>query len=211
MARRFLIIVLLITALVVSACSSGREKHVIRSVSITPSGEKIATTIENTWTANATAVAERNYVGAWNYHDQRTGGSILVRLSRHDHSVGSFDGNSFYEIAFQLPLDISVGKTMHLRPIPKNRPTRKAQYNYDVAEMRDGEIAAMRFGNPRSGTMTSADVATVKLLSLDAKQAVIHLKLKATLDNPSFEFDFDEPFTLAVVPLKIAIPQAAPN
>ena len=67
--------------------------------------------------------------------------------------------------------------------------------------MKDGEITAFRFGNPMMGWMKRADVASVKVLSLDAKQAVIHLKLKATLD-PYWDFDFDQTFTLAVTPAK---------
>jgi hypothetical protein len=201
MHRLFLVAVSLIACLLVSACSTARDGHVILSVSVTPSGEKIQTSIENTWTPNARAIAEKIYTGAWEYYDQRAGGSILVRLSRHDHMVGSFDGNAYFRIAFQLPADISVGKTVKLHAIPPGRKTRKAPHDYNIAEMEDGEITASKFGNPMMGWMKRAEVASVKVLSLDAKQAVIHLKLKAALD-PKFDFDFDQTFTLAVTPVK---------
>lgn len=201
MIRLRSLVALLLFRLFVSACSTARDGHVIRSESVTPSGDKIQTAIENTWTPNAMAIAEKRYTGAWDYYDQRAGASILVSLSRHDHWVGSFDGNSYFKIAFQLPADVSIGKTVNLRAIPSGRKTRKAPYDYDIANMKDGEITAFRFGNPRMGSMKRADVASVKVLSLDAKQAVIHLKLKATLD-PDWDFDFDQTFTLAVTPVK---------
>lgn len=201
MLRGFSIIGLLIFCLFVSACSAARDGHVIRSESVTPSGDKIQTGIENTWTPNATAIAEKIYTGAWDFYDERAGGSVLVRLSRHDHVVGSFDGNSYFKIAFQLPVNVSIGKTVNLRAIPPGRKTRKAPYDYDIADMQDGEITAFKFGNPMMGWMKRAQVASAKVLALDAKQAVIHLKLKAALD-PSWDFDIDETFTLAVTPVK---------
>jgi len=63
--------------------------------------------------------------------------------------------------------------------------------------MRDGEITGFKYGNPRAGQMQQLKEATVKVVSVSGRKAVIHLRLKADLD-PVFDFDVDEEFSLDV-------------
>lgn len=155
------------------------------------------TAVENSWGTRSKAVSNKVYTGAWEFHSTTKGDGIVVRLYREDFLVGTYDGRSFYEIAFVLPATAAAGDSFALNPIPEGRSFRRDGKFHRLAEMHPGEIAAMRFGNPSMGWMKSAERATVHIVSIGNHKVVIHLMLKAKLD-PDFDFDIDRRFVLQV-------------
>jgi hypothetical protein len=181
--------------LFLAACSSSRDGET--TISTTASGMKVRTTIQKSWNTNAKAIANKVSNGAWEFRELEAGGSSVVRLYRNDFLLGTFDGASYYEIVFQIPADVSPGQEVSLRPIPKERPAKKIGEYDRLAPMKDGEITAFKYGNPLMGWMKQSKIAKVKIVSIGNKEAVIHLRLKADLDD-SWDFDMDQQFTLKV-------------
>ena len=66
-----------------------------------------------------------------------------------------------------------------------------------LAPMKDGQITAFKYANPLMGWMKQSKIAKVRIVSIDDSEAVIHLRLKADLDEIG-DFDIDEQFTLKV-------------
>ncbi len=181
--------------LFLAACASSQDGDT--TISTTESGMKVRTTIQRSWNTNAKAIANRVYNGAWEFRELEAGGSVVVRLYRNDFLIGTFGGGSYYEIVFQIPADVSSGQEVLLRPIPRGRSAKKIGEYDRLAPMKDGEITAFKYGNPMMGWMKGSKIAKVKVISIDDKEAVIHLRLKADLDD-SWDFDMNEQFTLKV-------------
>jgi hypothetical protein len=157
----------------------------------------VETTTENTWSPGHKAIADKVYTGAWEFRSAAQGDGTLVRLYRRSHIVGSYDGTSYYEIAFVLPAAAKAGDSFNLKVIPPQRPFRKVGEYDRLAPMEVGEISAFRFGNPSMGWMKTAKRASVRVVSVNQSKAVLRLILKADLD-PGFDFDIDREFTLKV-------------
>jgi hypothetical protein len=185
--------------LFLAACSSSQDGEI--TISTTESGMKVRTTIQKSWNTNAKAVANKVYNGAWEFRELEAGGSVVVRVYRNNFLIGTFDGASYYEIVFQIPADVSSGQEVLLRPIPRRRPTKKLGEYDRLAPMKDGEITAFKYGNPMMGWMKQSKIAKVKIASVGDKEVVIHLRLKADLDE-SWDFDMDQQFTLKVISSK---------
>jgi hypothetical protein len=185
----------LVGCVLLSACATVQDGET--AIRTTESGMKVRTTIKNSWNPGAKVIANKVYNGAWEYHELQASESIVVRLYRNDFLIGTFDGASYYEIVFQIPTDVSSGQEVLLRPIPRGRPAKKVGEYDRLAPMKDGEITAFKYGNPMMGWMKQSKIAKVKIVSIGDKEAVIHLRLKADLDD-SWDFDMDQQFTLKV-------------
>jgi hypothetical protein len=177
-----------------SACATGQDDGASKT---TESGMKVRTTIENSWNLEAQAIADKVYNDAWEFHELKAGKAVVVRLYRNDFLIGTFDGASYREIVFQIPPDVKSGQKISLRTIPAGRPAKKVGKYDHLAPMKDGEVTAFRFGNPSMGWMKKSEIAKVKIVSIDDTEAVIHLRLKADLEE-HWDFDIDEQFTLKV-------------
>ncbi|PCJ53538.1 MAG: hypothetical protein COA79_22735 [Planctomycetota bacterium] len=152
----------------------------------------VSTTTRNSWNSNTTAIANKIYNGAWEFYSHSQGKDTVIRLY-HKNSLMFTDGRSYYEIVFQLPSKVQTGKTYLLSPVPATRPAKKVGENDRLADMREGEITAFRYGNPVMGWMKVADEASVKIISIGKIWSVIRLKLKSKLE-PKMRFDFDQSF-----------------
>jgi hypothetical protein len=192
--RLVIAFVSLLGVLFIPACvSRGDGEKLVRK---TPFGN-VETVIQNSWHVDARAIASKSYNDGWGFHRLGVGDSIVVRIYRSDFLIGTFDGLSHQEIVFQLPAEVQPGQAIGLRPIPASRAAR-VEGEYDrVAPMRDGEITAFKFGNPLMGWMKVSKVSHVKIVSMDDDTVVIHLRLKADLDD-AWNFDLDEQFSLKV-------------
>lgn len=179
--------------LLISACASSQDGET--TIRTTESGMKVRTTIQNSWNKDAKAIVNQVYNGAWEFHELESGGSIVVRIHRSDFLIGTFDGASRYEIAFQIPSDTRSGQEIALTPVPRGRPAKEEGEHLHLASMKDGEITAFKYGNPLMGWMKRSKIAKVKIVSMGNTEAVIRLRLKADLD-PSWDFDMDEQLTL---------------
>jgi hypothetical protein len=178
-----------------SGCTSVPDRIV--TVTKNESGERIRTTIEDSWTANSEAVVETNHTGAWDYRELKAGHSTTVRLYHHYFMMETFDGAAAYEIVFQLPAEVAAGQQFVLKTKPAVRPASGDNFVTRTASLKDGEITASRFGNPLMGWMKEAKTANVRIVSLTKSEAVIRLRLKADLEE-GFDFDKDEEFRLKV-------------
>ncbi len=199
MSAKFLIHPLLVGCLLISACSLRKDPEI--TVITTELGEKVRNTIRHRWNMNANAIARKIDTGAWEFARLETGKSVVVRLYYLDVLIGAFDGAGYYEIVFQIPSDVRPGQTLPLKPMPKGRKARKEGGDDLVATMKDGEITAFKFGNPMMGWMQQCKIATVEIISIGDKEAVIRLRLKTDLDE-AYDFDMDQLFTAKVTPPK---------
>lgn len=162
----------------------------------------VQTRIEHGWYPNHIGIAERTFLGAFSYYSKKPGAGTMVRLYRSESEVESGFGGSHFEIAFQLPSPIEVGKPYLLRPIPANRTvTRNSQHtrsSMETAIMRPGEFTALQYGHPMLGLAFDDDptsTATVTIRETDEFETVIHVRLAANL-KPAFAFDIDQEYTL---------------
>lgn len=129
------------------------------------------------------------------YRKTTPGDSIVVHLFRSDAVIGPTDEAGSYKITFQIPADSKPGHTIELRPIPRLRWAGEVDATVRVADMKDGEIVASKYGNPLLGWMKRTKVASVDILAVDETKVVIHLRLQADLDK-YWDFDIDDDFTL---------------
>ena len=185
----------LIGCLLISACASSQDGDT--AIRTAKPGVKVRTTIQNSWNEGAKAVVNKVYNGAWEFHELESGESVVVRVYRSDFLTGTFDRASHYEIAFQIPSDTQPGQEISLRPVPSGRSAKQEGEYKRLASMKEGEITAFRYGNPLMGWMKQCKIAKVKIVSIGDTEVVIHLRLKADLEE-SWDFDMDEQFTLKV-------------
>lgn len=182
-----------------SACSTNdtREVEMIKS----KSGHKIRRITENTWSPAARVAVRKNSDMNWAFYEIVPGESTVIRLSESDFMIGSFDGLSFEKVTIQLPSLLEPGQTYSLDPIPQNRKVSEHRDRNELAGMRDGELTALKFGNPLWASLERVEVAEVRIVSVGKKAPVIHLRLRADLGG-GFAFDLDREYTLKLKNLK---------
>lgn len=190
--------VLLATVAGIAATAVPADPEPIKVTRATESGWKIETTIDHRWHPNSVGVAERAYTGAWDCDSVERGDGTCLMLRRRNFLVGSFDGQSYFEIAFQLPADPVIGEPYVCHPIPVDREAAGETRFSETARMRSGEFTAFRFGNPMMGWMEEAGSATVTILETSSTGMRIHVRLIADL-SPHFDLDMDEEFDLVRV------------
>lgn len=195
MTAKPLIHTLLAGCLLASACTAGRDKDT--TITQYPSGQKVRSTIKHRWNVDASATVRKIDTGAWQFARLETGDSIVVRLYHLDFLIGTLDGAAYDEIVFQLPADVRPGQKITLKPMPKGRKARKEGEDDLLAAMKDGEITAFKYANPLMGWMQRCQIATVEIISIREKEVVIHLRLKAVLDE-AYDFDMNQQFTTQV-------------
>ena len=121
----------------------------------------------------------------------------MVKLYRRNFLIGSFDGQSYRKIIFQLSSEIKAGDVINLKLIAENRTTVKEGEYSNLGDMQDGEIVGMAFGNPRGGNVDSIEIAKVKVISIQDTQVKLYLRLKASVEELR-DFDIDEEFIVTV-------------
>lgn len=161
------------------------------------SGQKVRRAREFSLTREATGVVEKQFDGAWIPRSIAPGKGTVIRIHRSSFLIGSFDGSSHSEILIQLPDNPAQGRRYPLTAPSGSRVTRSDKHGNILGDLKVGEVAAYKFGNPVSGELKKVDSAWVEFQSVGAKTAVIRLRLKAELE-PRFDFDVDEQFTVGI-------------
>lgn len=190
-------VALLVNLLALTNCAPNPLRE--ETVTTYESGGKIQSVREFSLTRNATGIVEKHYDGAWSPRSVGPGKGTVIRIYRSSFLVGSLDGLSHSEILIQLPDDPVQGRRYPLTAPSGPRATRTDKYENILGNLREGEVAAYKFGNPMSGELKNVDSAWVEVLSVGARTAVIHLRLKADLE-PRFDFDIDEQFKIGIGP-----------
>jgi len=145
------------------------------------------------WNPGATGIAIKNYDGTWDFSDLSKGDSVVVTLFQY-YATGF--SASCTKIAIQLPAAVHAGQTLRLQPVPYRRPAHKERYD-EVAAMKDGEIVAVEFSNPSVEFLSQPKLAVVEILSVDANEALIRLRLKEK-NQRGLDLDINEQFVLKV-------------
>ena len=190
----------ILAVVIMGGCTGGATSGPIVTTRQSASGYEIETTVDYSWNTDSKAVADKIHNSAWGHASIAPGDDVVVRLFRKDFTIGTFDGQSYYEIVFQLPANYNKGQPIPLVSIPKDRDTIMAGEFSELANMEPGEITAFKFGNPMMGWMKSNGGidASVTIHEVDRRKARFRLRLKAKLD-PRFDFDIDDEFTARVV------------
>ena len=145
----------ILAVVIMGGCTGGATSGPIVTTRQSASGYEIETTVDYSWNTDSKAVADKIHNSAWGHASIAPGDDVVVRLFRKDFTIGTFDGQSYYEIVFQLPANYNKGQPIPLVSIPKDRDTITAGEFSELANMEPGEITAFKFGNPMMGWMKS--------------------------------------------------------